>query len=115
MKRTVWKMLAHVGLQQTQANRKTNEGKEHTHRNEQNDHIEQTVQQFQQREQPVISVDAKKKELVGEYLNVRQEWQPPGEPIQVLVHDFADKNLGALVPYGVYDQAPKPRVGKRRR
>lgn len=100
--RTVCKMLAELGYS-LQANRKTNEGKEHPDRNEQFEQIEPTVQQFQQREQPVISVDAKKKELVGEYKNGGQEWQPQGEPIPVKVDDFADKNLGALVPYGVYD------------
>ncbi|MDZ4877541.1 MAG: ISAzo13 family transposase ISCasp1 [Chroococcidiopsis cubana SAG 39.79] len=61
------------------------------------------VQQFQQRQQPVISVDAKKKELIGEYKNVGQEWQPAGQPAPVKMHDFADRELGKVIPYGVYD------------
>ncbi len=54
---------------------------------------------------PVISVDTKKKELVGRYKNGGREWRPGGEPEQVNVHDFADRDLGKAVPYGVYDVA----------
>lgn len=61
------------------------------------------VQQFQQRQQPAISVDAKKKELIGEYKNAGQEWQPAGQPAPVKMHDFADRELGKVIPYGVYD------------
>ncbi len=60
---------------------------------------------FQKRQQPVVSVDTKKKELVGEFKNAGQEWQPKGEPERVNVHDFPDKRLGKAIPYGVYDLA----------
>jgi hypothetical protein len=63
------------------------------------------VQDFQQRGQPAVSVDTKKKELVGEFNNKGREWQPQGEPIEVLMHDFMNKNLGKAIPYGVYDIA----------
>ena len=58
---------------------------------------------FQRRGQPVISVDTKKKELVGEFKNGGREWQPQGQPEEVRVHDFLDKELGKAIPYGVYD------------
>ena len=61
------------------------------------------MKKFQRRAQPVISVDAKKKELVGEFKNGGREWLPQGEPDEVRVHDFLDKDLGKAVPYGVYD------------
>ena len=61
------------------------------------------VERFQQRGQPVISVDTKKKELVGEFKNGGREWQPKGEPEEVHVHDFPDEELGKVIPYGVYD------------
>src|SRR5206468_2432733 len=60
---------------------------------------------FLRRRQPIVSVDTKKKELVGEFKNSGQEWQPQGEPEKVKVHDFPDKKLGKAVPYGVYDLA----------
>ncbi len=55
------------------------------------------------RRQPVISVDTKKKELIGEYHNQGQEWQPKKAPIPVKMHDFADQKLGKVIPYGIYD------------
>jgi hypothetical protein len=61
------------------------------------------VKSFQERGQPVISVDTKTKELVGEFKNGGREWQPSGQPEEVLVHDFMDKELGKAIPYGVYD------------
>jgi hypothetical protein len=61
------------------------------------------VIKFQRRGQPVISIDTKKKELVGEFKNGGREWQPQGEPEEVRVHDFLDKELGKAIPYGVYD------------
>lgn len=100
--RTVCNLLVELGYS-LQSNRKTNEGKNHPDRNAQFEHIQQTVQQFQQRAQPVISVDAKKKELIGEYKASGQEWQPQGEPVPVNVYDFVDKTLGKAIPYGVYD------------
>ena len=60
---------------------------------------------FQKKQQPVVSVDTKKKELVGDFKNAGQEWQPKGEPEKVNVHDFPDKKLGKAIPYGVYDLA----------
>jgi len=86
-----------------QANRKTREGNGHTDRDAQFRHIHEQVLRSQRRGQPVVSVDTKKKELVGDYKNPGQEWQPQGEPEEVRVHDFPDKELGKAIPYGVYD------------
>jgi hypothetical protein len=86
-----------------QSNRKTKEGGKHPDRNAQFEHINATVIAFQKRGQPVISVDTKKKELVGNFKNFGREWQPQGEPEEVKVHDFIDKKLGKAIPYGVYD------------
>jgi hypothetical protein len=88
-----------------QALQKTREGTSHPDRDAQFRHLNQQCQDFQQRGQPVISVDTKKKELVGDFKNGGQEWQPTGEPEPVRVHDFQDKQLGKGVPYGVYDTA----------
>lgn len=86
-----------------QVNRKTKEGTQHPDRDAQFEHINAEVKRFQQQEQPVISVDAKKKELVGAFKNGGREWQPKGEPEEVKVHDFVDEELGKAIPYGVYD------------
>jgi hypothetical protein len=86
-----------------QSNRKTQEGKSHVDRDAQFKQISQSVKQFQQRHQPVISVDAKKKELIGNYKQTGVEWEPKGEPTLVKTHDFVDKQLGKVIPYGVYD------------
>jgi len=86
-----------------QGNRKTKEGASHPDRNEQFEHINARVQRFQHRGQPVISVDTKKKELVGPFKNAGREWRPKGEPEEVKVHDFMDQQLGKVIPYGVYD------------
>jgi transposase len=86
-----------------QGNRKTNEGASHPDRDAQFEHIAKRVRSFQRRGQPVVSVDAKKKELVGDYKNGGREWQPSGTPEAVKVHDFQDKTLGKAIPYGVYD------------
>jgi hypothetical protein len=88
-----------------QANRKTREGSAHPDRNAQFEHINRQIQAFQQRGQPVVSVDTKKKELVGDFKNGGREWQPKGAPEPVRVHDFLDKELGKAIPYGVYDVA----------
>jgi hypothetical protein len=100
--RTVGRLLKASGYS-LQGNRKTKEGGDHPDRNAQFEHINATVVDFQQRAQPVISVDTKKKELVGEFRNGGREWQHEGEPVEVLVHDFMDKELGKAIPYGVYD------------
>jgi len=86
-----------------QANRKTREGASHPDRNAQFEYINACVQRFQKRDQPAISVDTKKKELVGDFRNAGREWHPQGEPEDVRVHDFLDKKLGKAIPYGVYD------------
>lgn len=86
-----------------QGNRKTKEGVRHPDRNGQFEHINTTVDRFQQRGQPVISVDAKKKELVGQFKNSGREWHPKGKPEEVEIHDFVDEELGKAIPYGVYD------------
>jgi hypothetical protein len=86
-----------------QANRKTREGAEHPDRNAQFEHIARRAKEFQQRGQPVISVDTKKKELVGDFKNAGREWHPQGQPPAVRVHDFQDDELGKAIPYGVYD------------
>lgn len=99
---TVWRLLNAAGYS-LQSNRKTKEGADHPDRNEQFEHIATMVQDFQQRGQPVISVDTKKKELIGEFRVAGREWQPVDEPVEVLIHDFIDKDLGKAIPYGVYD------------
>jgi hypothetical protein len=86
-----------------QANAKVIEGNQSPDRNAQFEHINATVSAALARGQPVISVDTKKKELVGPYRNGGKEWLPAGEPEQVLVHDFVDADLGRASPYGVYD------------
>ncbi len=99
---TVARLLTDLGYS-LQANRKTEEGKDHPDRNAQFEHINQKVRSFQRRGQPVVSVDTKKKELVGNYKNAGQEWQPQGTPERVKSKDFPDKELGKVSPYGVYD------------
>ena len=86
-----------------QGNRKTLEGTAHPDRNTQFEYINAKVKRFQQRGQPVISVDTKKKELVGPYKNNGREWQRKGEPERVDIHDFPDPDLGKVIPYGVFD------------
>jgi transposase len=88
-----------------QANRKTREGAGHPDRDAQFEHINARVAQALADEQPVISVDTKKKELVGDFKNAGREWRPKGSPEEVRVHDFLIKELGRAVPYGVYDLA----------
>jgi len=102
--RTVGRLLKAAGYS-LQSNRKTKEGEDHPDRNAQFEHINARVMAFQHRGQPVISVDTKKKEIIGNFRNGGQEWQPQGEPMEVLVHDFMDKELGKAIPYGVYDIA----------
>jgi hypothetical protein len=88
-----------------QANRKTLEGASHPDRDAQFGHINDQVQGFQASGDPVISVDTKKKELVGDFKNGGREWRPQGQPEEVRVHDFVIKELGKVSPYGVYDVA----------
>lgn len=83
--------------------RKTREGGQHEDRDAQFAHIARTVAEYQAAGDPVISVDTKKKELVGDFKNAGKEWQPKGMPEEVRVHDFIDPELGKVAPYGVYD------------
>lgn len=100
--RTVGRLLRADGYS-LQSNRKTKEGTAHPDRNAQFEYINAMVKRFQRRDQPVISVDTKKKELIGAFKNPGREWRPKGEPLDVKVHDFLDKALGKAIPYGVYD------------
>jgi transposase len=86
-----------------QANRKTIEGSDHPDRNEQFEHISRRTRVFLRAGDPVISVDTKKKELVGNFKNGGRELRPKGDPEKVLVHDFVNPELGRAIPYGVYD------------
>jgi Rhodopirellula transposase DDE domain len=95
--------LLHAADYRWQGTRKTREGGKHPDRNAQFEHIAARVRDFQKRHQPVISVDAKKKELVGDFKNAGREWHPKGQPPPVRVYDFIDPKLGKAIPYGVYD------------
>jgi Rhodopirellula transposase DDE domain len=99
---TVALLLAELGYS-LQANRKTREGSSHPDRNAQFEFINGRVIAFQKARQPVISVDTKKKENLGDFRNPGQEWQPEGKPEEVRAKDFPDKRLGKAIPYGVYD------------
>jgi hypothetical protein len=100
--RTVAKLLKEHG-HSLQAPRKTREGEQSPDRDTQFKYINRQTKKFLKAGQPVISVDTKKKELVGDFANKGQEWHPKGEPPKVRVHDFIDKDLGKAIPYGVYD------------
>jgi transposase len=95
--------LLHALGYSLQANRKTKEGTNHPDRNAQFGYLNGKVKWCLGRRQPVISVDTKKKELVGDFKNNGREWRPKGEPEEVRVHDFVDRELGRATPYGVYD------------
>ena len=101
---TVARLLRSLGYS-LQANRKAREGSQHPDRDAQFRHIGATAQAAIAACQPVISVDTKKKELVGDFKNAGREWHPKGEPELVRTHDFKDKELGKAIPYGVYDLA----------
>jgi hypothetical protein len=88
-----------------QANRKTREGSSHPDRNAQFEYINRQVCAFQRAGQPVVSVDSKKRELIGDFKNAGQEWRPAGTPEEVRAKDFPDKRLGKVTPSGVYDLA----------
>jgi hypothetical protein len=99
---TVAKLLQQAGYS-LQANRKTREGASHPDRNAQFEYINASVQRFLKRGQPAVSVDAKKKENVGDFKNGGREWFPQGSPEEVRVYDFLIKSLGKAALYGVYD------------
>ncbi len=100
--RTVNRLLHELGYS-LQANRKTLEGRRHPDRDAQFRRIDRRVRAFQRLGQPVVSVDTKKKELIGRYRNGGREWRPKGRPDEVKVHDFIDRELGKAIPHGVYD------------
>ena len=100
--KTVYNLLKSMGYS-LQSNRKTEEGTNHPDRDGQFQYISRQVSQFQKYHRPVISVDAKKRELIGNYKQPGQEWHPKGNPTTVKMHDFEDKVLGKAIPYGVYD------------
>ena len=99
---TVASLLDDLGYS-LQGNQKTTEGSSHPDRDAQFKYIQRRVEEFQSRGQPVVSVDTKKKEHVGDFKNNGKEWRPKGNPERVRVYDFVDKTLGKANPYGVYD------------
>jgi hypothetical protein len=99
---TVASLLDELGYS-LQGNQKTKEGSGHPDRDAQFRYIHDRVEDFQNRGQPVVSVDTKKKELVGDFKNGGREWHPQGQPEPVRVHDFVDPARGKVNPYGVYD------------
>lgn len=99
---TVWRLLDELGYSM-QSNRKRREGEDHPDRDAQFEFINATATEFLAQGRPVISVDTKKKELIGPFKNAGKEWQKKGEPVEVNMHDFADPALGKVIPYGVYD------------
>ena len=101
-RQTVAALLRQAGYS-LQGNAKTREGSSHPHRDAQFRYIDRMVRQRLRRGQPAVSVDTKKKELIGDFRNAGREWRPHGQPERVRVHDFQDKALGKVVPYGVYD------------
>jgi hypothetical protein len=100
--RSVGKLLRGRGYR-LHANRKTREGKDHPDRDEQFCYINRTAQAALEAGEPLISVDAKKRELVGDFKAVGREYEPTGQPVEVRTHDFKDKDLGHAIPYGVLD------------
>jgi len=105
--RTVLRLLHLLGYS-LQANAKVTEGRQHLDRDAHFRYLNDMATGFIEDNQPVISVDTKKKELIGDYANGGREWAPEGEPERVQVHDFADRSLGEFnkaIPYGIYDVA----------
>jgi transposase len=101
---SVPKLLRRLGYS-LQSNRKTREGADHPDRDAQFEHINQTAKAAIAAGEPLISVDTKKKELVGDFKNAGREWRPKGSPELVRTHDFKDTQLGKAIPYGIYDLA----------
>ncbi|MEU9048714.1 MULTISPECIES: ISAzo13 family transposase, partial [unclassified Kitasatospora] len=99
---TVGDLLREEGFS-LQANAKTIEGRQHPDRDAQFNYINEQAKAYQAEGDPVISVDTKKKELVGNYKNAGQEWHREGGPVRVQTHDFPDRELGKAIPYGIYD------------
>ena len=101
---TVGRLLHELGYR-LQSVRKSREGTSHPDRGAQFEHINAKADDFLQRGQPVVSVDTKKKELVGDFKNAGREWQPKGHPEHARVHDFPQDAAGKAIPYGIYDMA----------
>jgi len=99
---SVRRLIKRLGFRR-QFNRKTLEGGNHLDRDAQFEHISATAIEFMKAGQPVLSVDTKKKELIGKFKNPGSEYLPTGKPVAVNVHDFMDKDLGKIAPYGIYD------------
>ena len=99
---TVGRLLHELGYR-LQSVRKSREGTSHPDRNAQFEHINSKADDFLQRAQPVVTVDTKKKELVGDFKNAGREWQPKGEPEKSMVHDLPQGATGKAIPYGIYD------------
>ena len=95
--------LLHLLDYSLQANRKTREGIDHPDRDDQFFYINENVKKFLRSQQPAISVDTKKKEIVGDFSNAGREYRKKGSPLETRMHDFIDKTLGKAIPYGVYD------------
>lgn len=100
--RVVGELLHSMGYS-LQSNRKTIEGAQHPDRNAQFNYLHDQIERYLKAGQPVVSVDTKKKELIGRFKNAGREWRPSGEPERVKVHDFEDEELGKAIPYGIYD------------
>jgi Rhodopirellula transposase DDE domain len=101
---TTAKLLRGLGYS-LQANAKTREGRQHPDRDAQFRHIDAVARRTIDKRQPMLSIDTKKKELVGNFKNAGREWRPKGSPELVRVHDFKDKELGKAIPHGIYDIA----------
>jgi transposase len=99
---SVRKLLKQLGYS-LQSNRKRREGEDHPDRNVQFEYINKHVKEQISKDEPVISVDTKKKENIGNYSNKGQEYQPKGQPVETKMHDFPDKKKGKAIPYGIYD------------
>src|SRR5262249_10950804 len=99
---TAWRLLHEQGFS-TQANAKVSEGRRHPDRDAQFRYINQQAREHLAGGQPVISVDAKKKEQVGEYAQAGREWRPRGDPVRARSHGFGDEQGGHAIPYGIYD------------
>ena len=100
--KSVYNLLESIGYS-LQSNRKTRDGSSHSDRDEQFLHISSKVKYFQSQNEPVISVDTKKKELIGDFKNPGTEWCQKEQPVEVKMHDFVDPQLGKAIPYGIYD------------
>ena len=101
--RTVAHVMAEDLHYSLQANRKSVEGRQHPDRDAQFRYLNEQIRRHHRRGEPVVSVDTKKKELIGDFRNGGQRWRPQGEPDEVRTHDFVDKELGKAIPYGIYD------------